>query len=323
MLCDDGARQEVPRMLGDIRPSRMGKAPTEIRPPGIDRRKLLASAGAAGLTFTVAPAALSQGTEPATLERPPGTDLLDAELAENRAKAERILADVLKDRPPREGLIEATAPDLAEDGSVVPVSFKVNCSMTGDDYPRTVHVIGMVNPFPEIARYHFTPACGEAEAAFRCRMRASSNLVFVADMADGTVGITTRFVTITVGACSDEGGHTVRRGERRRLKVPKTAERGEVIEVKSLAEHIMESGRRRHFETGELLPRFIIKRVECRYSGELVFVADWFNGVSANPYLSFKLRAVDSGTVQVTWVEDDETATVASAEVEVVDPADS
>ena len=111
--------------------------------------------------------------------------------------------------------------------------------------------------------------------------------------------------------------------KRRRLKVPKTAQRGEVVVIKSLAEHVMESGRRKHPETGEVLPRFIIKRVECRHNGVLVFFADWFTGVSANPYLSFKLRAVESGTVEVTWIEDDETTTSASAEIEVIDPADS
>ena len=180
----------------------MNGDPTGIRSWDIDRRRLLANAGAAGLALAVAPMALGQDSEPASPETPPGAESLDPELAANREKAERILADVVKGRPLRERLIEATVPDIAEDGSMVPVSFRVNCSMTGDDYPRTVHVIGMVNPFPEFARYHFTPACGEAEVTFRCRMRASSNLVFVADMADGTVGITKRFVSVTVGACS-------------------------------------------------------------------------------------------------------------------------
>ena len=125
----------------------------------------------------------------------------DDELAINRQKAEEILANLVEGRSLREGLIEAIAPDIAEDGSTVPVSFRVNCSMTNKDYPKTVHVIGMVNPTPEIARYHFTNDCGEAAVVFRCRMHASSKLSFVANMADGTVGITQRFVTVTAGGC--------------------------------------------------------------------------------------------------------------------------
>ena len=92
-------------------------------------------------------------------------------------------------------------PDIAEDGGAVPVSFKINCSMEDEDYPKTVHVIGMVNPTPEIARYHFTPMCGEAEVVFRCRMHASSNISFISVMADGTVGEIRKFVTVTAGGC--------------------------------------------------------------------------------------------------------------------------
>ena len=70
------------------------------------------------------------------------------------------------------------------------------------------------------------------------------------------------------------------RDRRRRLRVPKTAVPGEIIQIKCLAEHVMESGRRKHPETGELVPRFLINRMECRYNGELVFFADWFNGMT-------------------------------------------
>jgi sulfur-oxidizing protein SoxZ len=109
------------------------------------------------------------------------------------------------------------------------------------------------------------------------------------------------------------------RDRRRRLRVPKTAERGEIIQIKCLAEHVMESGRRKDRDTGELVPRFLINRMECRYNGELVFFADWFNGMSANPYAAFKLRAAESGSVEVTWIEDDGTVTTAARDIEVVE----
>ena len=106
---------------------------------------------------------------------------------------------------------------------------------------------------------------------------------------------------------------------RRRLKVPAEAQKDEIIVIKCLAEHVMQTGRRRNPDTGELIPRFLIERLECRYNGKVVFYADWFNGVSANPYLRFKLRAVESGTIEIIWIETDGTKTTASAEIEVVD----
>lgn len=120
----------------------------------------------------------------------------------DRAEAERIVRNILKSRKPRPGLIEAIAPDIAENGNVVPVTFKVNCAMAGRDYPETVHIVALENPFPEIAKYHFTPSCGAAEVSCRVRMRATSELVFIAEMADGSVGVAERLVNVTLGACS-------------------------------------------------------------------------------------------------------------------------
>ena len=129
-------------------------------------------------------------------------DPIESELFENQKKANEIVDNILQGRPIRTDLVEATVPDIAEDGGAVPISFKINCSMEKQDYPKTVHVVGMVNPTPEIARYHFTPLCGEAEVVFRCRMHASSNISFIAVMADGTVGEVRKFVTVTAGGCT-------------------------------------------------------------------------------------------------------------------------
>ncbi len=117
-------------------------------------------------------------------------------------EAQRIIDNIIADREIKEDLILLQAPDIAEDGNVVPVFFKVNCSMQNKDWPKTVHFLAMDNPFPEVAKFYFTPACGEAEVAFRCRMRTSSYLIVIAEMADNTVGMTKRYVDVTLGACS-------------------------------------------------------------------------------------------------------------------------
>ena len=82
--------------------------------------------------------------------------------------------------------------------------------------------------------------------------------------------------------------------------MPTSARRGESFVVKTLAEHPMETGRRRHSETGELVPLSLIERLECRYNGELVIYSDWFTGVSPNPYLTFKVKAKATGTIENT-----------------------
>ena len=84
----------------------------------------------------------------------------------------------------------------------LPISFSVNCSMKNNDFPKTVHILVLDNPFPEIAKFYFTPFSGEASVSIRIRMRTSSNIIAIAEMADGTVGETKSYVDVTIGACS-------------------------------------------------------------------------------------------------------------------------
>ena len=90
----------------------------------------------------------------------------------------------------------------------------------------------------------------------------------------------------------------------RRLKYKKIVQENETIKVKTLAEHEMEPGVRRDPETGVIYPRLIIQKVTAKYNGKVVFRANWFSGVSANPYLAFYISAKESGLLEVEWRDD-------------------
>jgi sulfur-oxidizing protein SoxZ len=98
------------------------------------------------------------------------------------------------------------------------------------------------------------------------------------------------------------------------LTVPASARVGEVIEVRALAQHPMETGYRRSSE-GQLLPRDLLRRVEAHFDGELVFAADLHAAIAANPYLAFHLRVPRSGTLRVTWQGDGGVAHSESASI--------
>lgn len=100
------------------------------------------------------------------------------------------------------------------------------------------------------------------------------------------------------------------------LNLPKTARRGEIIEVRATIAHPMETGYRADSEA-RVLPRDIVRRVECRYGGETVFSAELHPAIAANPYLAFPLLATRSGTVSVTWTGDNGLQHTESATLEV------
>jgi sulfur-oxidizing protein SoxZ len=95
------------------------------------------------------------------------------------------------------------------------------------------------------------------------------------------------------------------------INVPARAKRGQIIEIKTLMSHIMETGFRRT-ATGELVPRDIITSFVCRYNGNEIFRADLFPAIAANPFISFFTVATESGKFDFEWVGDkgfSETAT--------------
>ena len=88
-----------------------------------------------------------------------------------------------------------------------------------------------------------------------------------------------------------------------RMNVPETAQPGEVVQVKVLISHPMETGFRRDM-SGEAIPRNIIRELRCVYDGNVVFRADLHPAISANPFFSFYLRAGASGDVTLFWTDE-------------------
>ena len=89
-----------------------------------------------------------------------------------------------------------------------------------------------------------------------------------------------------------------------RVKVPKTAKKGEIFQVKTLISHKMETGLRKDKKTGAKIPRFIISKFSCTYNGNVVIDCDWYTPISANPYMAFFVKAEKSGKLIFKWTDD-------------------
>ena len=87
------------------------------------------------------------------------------------------------------------------------------------------------------------------------------------------------------------------------VTLPPSARRGEVVEVRALVTHPMETGHRADHE-GRVVPRNIIRRFSCRYDGETVFSADLHAAIAANPLIVFHTVATVTGPLTCTWEGD-------------------
>ena len=98
------------------------------------------------------------------------------------------------------------------------------------------------------------------------------------------------------------------------INVPKKAKRGEIIEIKTLMSHIMETGYR-HTAEGEVVPRDIVTSFTCRYNGVEIFRADLFPAIAANPFITFFTVATGSGKFDFEWIGDHGFSETASAPI--------
>jgi sulfur-oxidizing protein SoxZ len=100
------------------------------------------------------------------------------------------------------------------------------------------------------------------------------------------------------------------------IGIPRTARRGDVITIRTLIQHPMESGYRPSAD-GEVMPRDIIRRFTCTYDGAVVFSAELSPAIAANPFLSFTTVATGSGAIVMTWEGDSGFAQTETRQIEV------
>ena len=101
------------------------------------------------------------------------------------------------------------------------------------------------------------------------------------------------------------------------VNVPANPRRGEIIEIKALVRHAMETGFRRT-QLCAVIPRDIIRQFVCLYNGVEIFRAELHPSIAANPLLTFTTVATESGTIEFRWTSDKGFSVVESARITVV-----
>lgn len=88
------------------------------------------------------------------------------------------------------------------------------------------------------------------------------------------------------------------------ITIPAHPARGSIVEIRTLIAHPMETGHRADAD-GQRVPRNILRRFRCTFEGELVFEAELFPAIAANPFLAFPMRVERSGMLGFSWEGDD------------------
>ncbi len=102
-----------------------------------------------------------------------------------------------------------------------------------------------------------------------------------------------------------------------RIKLPDSARAGDVIEIKTLVTHVMETGNRKD-KDGKAIPRDILNLFVAKFGDREVFRAELGPGISANPFISFQMRVPGPGTFEFSWTDDSGAVTVETMPLNVL-----
>lgn len=144
-----------------------------------DRRDFLKMTGAGALVLTMMPFA-AEATPEMVVE---------------------AMSKVIGDKSFKQGRVNITLPEIAENGASVALRVAVDGPMTADDYVSAIHIFAEANPFSYIGSYYLSPRNGRAEVAMRIRLAETQKIVVVAETSKGEAFLARRAVKVTIGGC--------------------------------------------------------------------------------------------------------------------------
>lgn len=97
--------------------------------------------------------------------------------------------------------VHLKAPEIAENGAVVPIKVEVKSAMTSSDHVKAIHVIATRNGNARCISVNLTPANGKAVFGTRIKLSGTQDVLAIAEMSDGTFISASQNVKVTIGGC--------------------------------------------------------------------------------------------------------------------------
>ncbi|MDY0121246.1 MAG: thiosulfate oxidation carrier protein SoxY [Sulfurimonas sp.] len=104
-------------------------------------------------------------------------------------------------KPYQKKFVSIDAPNIAENGLVVPMKIFVNIKKDDPLFPKKLHLIASKNPFKKICSITFSKRNGRAFFATRVKLARSQDVIALVELGDGSFVYDTKFVKVTIGGC--------------------------------------------------------------------------------------------------------------------------
>jgi sulfur-oxidizing protein SoxY len=211
--------------------------------------------------------------------------------------------------PAPPGTLTLEAPARAIDAAVVPIAIRTRFPHTAARHVSKLYLIIDANPSPISAIFRFTPASGRADVETRVRVDEYSHVRAVAEMNDGQLYATTRFVKAS-GGCSAPPGSDPSAAlaslGKTRLRVEGDVKGREPVLAQLMIDHPNHSGLAMDQWTRQYTPAHYVRKVDVTQGSTLVFSADVDFSISENPNFRFFFVPDGGADLRVTVIDSNE-----------------
>ena len=198
-------------------------------------------------------------------------------------------------------IIALEAPKRAEDAAMVPIRIKSGIAQTSERYIKTISLIIDQNPGPLAARFYFSPASGKADLALRVRVNAYTPMRAVAELNDGSLYMSKRFVKAS-GGCSAPAAGSLEQALTRMGKM-KLKTRGisfaEPVFTQLNISHPNVTGLQMDQVTHLYTPAHFVNEVKISFNGAEVMRAETDIAISEDPSFGFYFVPDKAGEMRV------------------------
>lgn len=225
----------------------------------------------------------------------------------------KVRVSLFQDRvikPAPAGLLSLEAPARAIDAATVPIAIRAGFAQTPSSFVSKLYLIIDANPSPISAIFELIPESGRVDIETRVRVDEYSHVRAIAEMNDGQLYATTRFVKAS-GGCSAPAGGDVKAAltsfGKMRLRVDGDIKGLEPVRAELIINHPNHSGLAMDQFTRQFTPAHYVRKVDVSYAGKPVFSADLDFSISENPNFRFyfqpQVHGESQGVMRVTALD--------------------
>jgi len=201
-----------------------------------------------------------------------------------------------------DNVIELEAPVRAEDPALVPLKVTSKIKQSKDRYIKRILMLVDNNPYPFVGDFEFTPDSGKADIAMRIRVNSNSNIRAIAQMNDGKLTMTKKFVKASGGCSAPVGANldeAMARLGKMKFRLEGDVKVGEPTSVQLMISHPNITGMQMDQVTRFIKKAHFVKDVNVSFNGKPVLTAKTDIAISTDPNFRFYFVPDKAGDLKV------------------------